>query len=239
MLVKCNFRLNCILKQELRCYDLRSKSLKKPPFRPHFRLFCPHPAYGSSLRAQGCTHFLAPPTRTWHPRPPGHWSPAPGSTTPGPAGSGRAQTFPRWLLLSTDRGLTEIERGPISTIGLPYYSVCHRTGRPLRANQTFRRRSPVGAPGRGVGRPILRCATAATYPDAHQLASAYKLFWALASWCARTGGRRPFSEAQPPQFAHGCAPTGEHLRGYFLVERNSFRFSRLLADLHHLTTAKI
>ena len=30
-----------------------------------------------------------------------------------------------------------------------------------------RRRSPVGAPGRGVGRPILRCATAATYPDAH------------------------------------------------------------------------
>ncbi len=29
-----------------------------------------------------------------------------------------------------------------------------------------RRRSPVGAPGRGVGRPILRCATAATYLDA-------------------------------------------------------------------------
>ena len=136
-LVKCNFRLNCILKQELRCYDLRSKSLKKPPFRPHFRPFCPHPAYGSSLRAEGCTHFLAPPTRTWHPRPPGPWSPAPGSTTPGPAGSGPAQTFPRCPLPSTDRGLTEIERGPISTIGLPYYSVCHRTGRPLRANQTF------------------------------------------------------------------------------------------------------
>ena len=48
-----------------------------------------------------------------------------------------------------------------------------------------------------------------------------------------------FRRAQPPQFAHGCAPTGELLRGYFLVERNSFRFSRLLADLHHLTTAKI
>jgi hypothetical protein len=30
----------------------------------------------------------------------------------------------------------------------------------------IRTRSPVGAPGRGVGRPILRCATAATYPDA-------------------------------------------------------------------------
>ncbi len=135
--MKCNFRLNCILKQELRCYDLRSKSLKKPPFRPHFRPFCPHPAYGSSLRAEGCTHFLAPPTRAWHPRLPGHWSPAPSFTTPGPAASGRAQTFPRWLLPSTDRGLTEIERGPMSTIGLPYYSVCHRTGRPLRANQTF------------------------------------------------------------------------------------------------------
>ena len=136
-LVKCNFRLNCILKQELRCYDLRSKSLKKPPFRPHFRPFCPHPAYGSSLRAEGCTHLLAPPTRAWHPRPPGHWSPAPSFTTPGPAGSGRAQTFPRWLLPSTDRGLTEIERGPMSTIGLPYYSVCHRIGRSCRKDQTF------------------------------------------------------------------------------------------------------
>ena len=48
-----------------------------------------------------------------------------------------------------------------------------------------------------------------------------------------------FRRAQPSRFAPGCAPTGEHLRGYFLVERNSFRFSRLLADLHHLTTAKI
>src|SRR5271157_1357337 len=26
------------------------------------------------------------------------------------------------------------------------------------------------------------------------------------------GGRRPFSDAQPYQFAHGCAPTGERLR---------------------------
>ena len=171
--MKCNFRLNCILKQELRCYDLRSKSLKKPPFRPHFGPFCPHPAYGFSLRAEGCTHFLAPPTRAWHPRPPGHWSPAPSSTTPGPAGSGRAQTFPRWLLPSTDRGLTEIERGPISTIGLPYYSVCHRTGRPF---------------------------------------GQIKLFWALASWCARTGGRRPFAEANRPgllMVAHQLASTCE------------------------------
>ena len=31
--------------------------------------------------------------------------------------------------------------------------------------------------------------------------------------------------AQPSQVAHGCAPTGARLRGDFLVERNSFRFS--------------
>src|SRR5271166_5429650 len=35
----------------------------------------------------------------------------------------------------------------------------------LRA-QKISRRSPVGAPGWRVGWPILRCATAATYPDA-------------------------------------------------------------------------
>src|SRR5208282_6597443 len=34
-----------------------------------------------------------------------------------------------------------------------------------------------------------------------------------------------FRRAQPSQFAHGCAPTGERLRGYFFVGRNSFRFS--------------
>src|SRR5208283_2115664 len=34
-----------------------------------------------------------------------------------------------------------------------------------------------------------------------------------------------FRRVQPSRFAHGCAPTGEHLRGNFLVERNSFRFS--------------
>jgi hypothetical protein len=34
------------------------------PFRPHFRAFYLHPAYGSSLRAEGSTHFLAP-RETW------------------------------------------------------------------------------------------------------------------------------------------------------------------------------
>ncbi len=34
-----------------------------------------------------------------------------------------------------------------------------------------------------------------------------------------------FRRAEPSQYAHGCPPTGERLRGCFLVERNSFRFS--------------
>src|SRR5271157_6170503 len=38
------------------CYEM----LRFPVFRPHFRPFCPHPAYGSLLREQGSTHFLAP-----------------------------------------------------------------------------------------------------------------------------------------------------------------------------------
>ena len=53
-----------------------------------------------------------------------------------------------------------------------------------------------------------------------------KFSWSLASWCRQVkweaaifGGRRPC------QFAHGCAPTDKRLRGDFLVERNSFRFS--------------
>ncbi len=153
--MKCNFRLNCILKQDLRCYDVRSKSLKKPPFRPHFRPFCPHPAYGSLLRAEGCTHFLAPPTSAWRPCPPGHWSPAPRPTTSGPAGSDRAQTLPRWLLPSTDHRIDKDRAGP------------DLDGRPPSIQYVTESGDPVGK---------------------------IKLLWALASWCARTGGRGPFAE---------------------------------------------
>ncbi len=35
--------------------------------------------------------------------------------TPGPAGSDRSQTLPRWLLPATDRRIAKTERGPIST----------------------------------------------------------------------------------------------------------------------------
>src|SRR5208337_3720040 len=70
-LVGRNFRLNCILEQELRRYDPRSRFPQKSPFRPHFRAFYPHPANKPSLRAEGATHSLAPgkpgwpPTSTW------------------------------------------------------------------------------------------------------------------------------------------------------------------------------
>ncbi len=42
----------------------------------------------------------------------------------------------------------------------------------------------------------------------------------------------PTAERHKGGFAHGCAPTGKRLRAYFLVKRNSFRFSRLFAELH-------
>ena len=40
-----------------------------------------------------------------------------------PAGSGRAQTLPRWLLPSTDRRIAKNERGPISTSGASIFSM--------------------------------------------------------------------------------------------------------------------
>src|SRR5271157_95447 len=66
-----------------------------------------------------------------------------------------------------------------------------------------------------------------------------QIFWALASWCARTGGRRPFSEGASVPVCSWLRTNWRAPPRFFLVERNSFRFSRLLADLHDLTSAKI
>src|SRR5208337_537761 len=44
-LVGSNFKLNCMLNQELRRYEPRSKTSKKSPFRPLFRAFYLHPAH--------------------------------------------------------------------------------------------------------------------------------------------------------------------------------------------------
>jgi len=142
--VKCNFRLNCILKQELRCYDVRSKSLKKPPFRPHFRPFCPHPAYGSLLRAEGCTHFLAPPTSAWRPRPPGHWSPAPRPAPHhvGASGVGSCANPPPLATAIHRPPDWQRPSGARSRRSASLYSVCHRTRQLFRTAQSVSPRSP-------------------------------------------------------------------------------------------------
>ncbi len=69
------------------------------------------------MKAKRATYFRAPGKRGWPPTPtwplfcplPSH---APRPTTPGPAGSGRAQTFPRWLLPHTDRRIDKDRTGP-------------------------------------------------------------------------------------------------------------------------------
>jgi len=151
-LVGRNFRLNCILKQELRRYGPRSQSTKKSPFRPLSRAFCPHPAHKSSLRvgrgscgmpslrrcplanwprisvgnwapplkerkgsgrgAEGVTHFLAQRKRGW-PFSTFRLRHASRSTLHArPAGSGPAQTLPRWLLPDTDSRIGKDRAGP-------------------------------------------------------------------------------------------------------------------------------
>jgi len=62
--------------------------------------------------------------------------------TPGPAGSGRAQTLPRWLLPDTDSRIGKDRTGPDRDERSPPISVCHRNGRFLRTNLTFPLHSP-------------------------------------------------------------------------------------------------
>src|SRR5208337_4813943 len=64
-IVRRNIRPNCILKQELRRYEPRSRFPQKSPFRAHFRVFYPHPANKSALRAEGASHVRAPGKRGW------------------------------------------------------------------------------------------------------------------------------------------------------------------------------
>ena len=87
-----------------------------------------------------------------------------------PAGSGRAQTLPRWILCHQPHELSKAERGPISTSS-PTILVCHRTTRFLRTNQMnpfllARRRPTVNCSvvGGGAQRQQLQ----ACLPDGHQ-----------------------------------------------------------------------
>ena len=87
--------------------------------------------------------FLSPPASSlqlhW-PLATDHHSPVPRST-PGPAGSGHAQTFPHWLLPDTDRRFVKDRTG--SNLDERSSSlVWHQTGPCLRKNRSVFPRSP-------------------------------------------------------------------------------------------------
>src|SRR5208337_5424961 len=112
-LVERDSRHNYCYKKGLRRYEPRSRFPHKPPFRPLFGAFYPHPAHKSALRAEGPPGLWHPGNLVGPPCPPGHYSPTPRPTphTP-PAGSGRARTLPRWLLPDTDRRFVKDRKEP-------------------------------------------------------------------------------------------------------------------------------
>ena len=97
-------RHNYILKQELRRYEPRSRFPNKSPFRPLFRGVLP--LSGQQISAEmrkGSPTFWHPGNLVGPQRPLGHCSDASRHTLHArPAGSGHAQTLPRWLLPDTD-----------------------------------------------------------------------------------------------------------------------------------------
>src|SRR5208337_1070812 len=114
---------------------------EKPPFRPLFGAFCPHPAHKSSLRAEWATHFLAPGKPGW---PPTSTWPLFSRPTPEPAGSGRAQTVPRWVLPDTDSRIGEDRTGPDLDERRPYFSMSQKQA--IRSDKSIRsptRRRPM------------------------------------------------------------------------------------------------
>src|SRR5208283_4920354 len=62
--------------------------------------------------------------------------PAPRPTTPRPAGSGRAQTLPRWLLPATDHRIGKDRTGP-DLDERPYYFSMRQARRFLRTKSTY------------------------------------------------------------------------------------------------------
>jgi len=184
--VKCNFRLNCILKQELRCCDLRSKSLKKPPFRPQFQAVLP--LSGPLISAEsGSGHppsrtretWLAPNVHLATVLPP--HAPRPTLHDARPAGPGREQTLPRLATAWHRPPDWQRPSGARSRRSASLYSVCHRIGRSTRADQTFmgdcqlaRHDGWQAAIFGGRKRPSLLVV-------AHHLASATELFSPLAA----------------------------------------------------------
>jgi len=142
-LVERDSRHKCSLQKELRRYELRSIFPQKPPFRPHFGAFYPHPAHKSALRVEGATHSLATKKPGWSPT--STWTmfslPTPHALRrPEQRGQVVSRPSPAGYCHLPTAGLAKTKRSPISTIG-PSMSVCHRTGRLIRTNQTFSPRS--------------------------------------------------------------------------------------------------
>ena len=106
-------------------------------------MFYPDPAYVCSLRAGGPIHFLAPgkgasPLSTPS-RPTLH---APRPMMSGPAVSSRPQTFPHWLLPSTDNRIGKDRTGPHLDERSPYFSMA--PNRAIPAEKSIRS-SPLAA----------------------------------------------------------------------------------------------
>jgi len=140
-LVGRNFRLNCILKKELRRYDQRSRFPQKSPFRPFFRAFYPHPANKSALRAEGPP--LSGTRETWVA------ANVPLATVLQPHAPRRqdrrveAGYRPSPLATAIHRPPDwQRPNGARSRRSASLYSVCHRTGQLLRTNQSVSPRSP-------------------------------------------------------------------------------------------------
>src|SRR5271157_6289740 len=96
-------------------------------------MFYPDPAYVCSLRAGGPTHFLAPGKG-------GSPLSTPSRPTPHDVGTSgvRPSADPTPLATASHRlPNSQTANGARSRRAASLYSVCHRTGRPLRANQTF------------------------------------------------------------------------------------------------------
>src|SRR5271166_2848459 len=97
--------------------------------------------------------FLSPPASPFGFT--GHYPLAARPTPPsaGTAGSGRAQTLPRWRLHDTDRRIPRDRTGHDLDERLLYNSVCHRTKRFLRRNQSVSPRIAAVLPLTILSRP--------------------------------------------------------------------------------------
>jgi len=115
----------------------------------------------------------------------------------GPAGSGREHTLPHWLLPDTNRRFVKERTGPDLDEHPLYFSMSQN--RAIRADKSIRF-SP-----RRRGTIVVMAKKTLNESDVQN-------FYGRSPVGApgRVAGGH-FRRAQPSQFAHGCAPTGERL----------------------------